>query len=106
MKEEQTLQNQIYILKMRNNELKKELAKQEEEIADLKTRLKASFQADRITQKQELLTLKRNISDAVRLQYKDFVQSKDVPCNEDNYEAFKNDLEYIFRGLKRNGIEL
>lgn len=96
----------IMELKICINDLKKELDKQEEEIADLKTRLKASFQADRITQNQELLTLKRNISSAISLQYKDFIENKDVPCNEDNYEALKNALEYIFRVLKRGGIEL
>lgn len=84
--------NFVMAFQVQNNHLKEELAKQQEEIADLKTRLKASFQADRITQNQELATLKRNISSAINIQYKDFIENKDVPCNEDNYEAWKNDL--------------
>lgn len=76
------------------------------EIEDLKSRLKASFQADDITKKQDLITLKKNIGAALKLRYDKFNENQDAVCNEDNYEVLRASIHQIFRVLKRYGIEL
>ena len=86
--------------------LKKDLDKKEEEIKDLRGRLKLSFDADEVSKNQELMTLKNDIALSVKLQYADFNEQKNENCNEDNYEALKVILNQVFRILKRYGIEL
>lgn len=88
------------------NKVKVELADREMKISDITERLKASFNADDISKKQELITLKNDIATAVKLQYEDFNEHKNESCNEDNYEALKVTLNQVFRTLKRYGIEL
>ena len=73
---------------------------------DLSDRLKASFQMDDISRSQELITLKKDIAEALRLEYEDFNESKNNSCDDDIFEAYKASLTRIFRTLKRFGISL
>lgn len=86
--------------------LKEHNLEQEAKIKELDERLKLSFNADDISKKQELMTLKTDIAKAIKLQYEDFSENKNESCNEDNYEALKVTLNQVFRSLKRYGIEL
>lgn len=88
------------------NKVKAELEGREMKISDLTERLKASFNADNILKKQELITLKNDIATAVKLQYEDFNEHRNESCNEDNYEALKVTLNQVFRTLKKYGIEI
>ncbi|MCK4260831.1 MAG: hypothetical protein KAX49_17775 [Halanaerobiales bacterium] len=88
------------------NKVETELADREMKISDLIERLKISFNADDISKKQELITLKNDIATAVKLQYEDFIEIKNESYNEDNHEALKGMLNQVFRTLKRYGIEL
>ena len=45
------------------------------------------MQMDDISKKQEILTLKNDISEALKLDYEDFVKSKEKPYEEDLFEA-------------------
>lgn len=88
------------------NKLTKELSVKDAEIENLNERLKISFKADDISKKQDLITMKKDISSSIKRQYKDFIQYKSENCNEDNYEALKVTVNQVFRALIRNGIEL
>lgn len=88
------------------NRLTKELSVKDAEIENLNERLKISFKADDISRKQDLITMKKDISSSIKRQYKDFIQYKSENCNEDNYEALKVTVNQVFRALIRNGIEL
>lgn len=86
--------------------LRRSLEEKSLKIEGLDNRLKESFQSDEISQNQELITLKKNIAAAVKLQYEDFSENEDAECNEDNYTALKIGLNNVFRALDRYGIEL
>lgn len=96
----------ISVLNDELNKIKTEFSDKDHLIIDLTERLKTSFNADDISKKQELITLKNDIGSAIRLQYEDFNEHKNESCNEDNYEAFKVTLNQVFRTLKRYGIEI
>ena len=92
-----------------NNEIKQlqqTIKQQQKQINDLTKRLKISFNADDISKKQEIRTLKNDIAIAVKLQHEDFNEYKNASCNEDNYKALKVTLKQVFRTLERCGIEL
>ncbi len=91
---------------LRIQELENQLQKKDERINDLEERLKLSFKADKINKNQELITLKTDIAQALRLQYDDFEEFNEEPCNKDNYEVLKVTLKQIFRTLKRYGVKL
>lgn len=86
-------------------ELKAELNSSNLEIDNLKGRLKIAFNIDDVKKNQEIITLKTDISTALKLQYEDFNEHKEEECNEDNYEALKVTLNQVFRTLKRYGID-
>jgi hypothetical protein len=74
-------------------------------IDNLSERLRLSFQMDAISRNQEVLSLKKNIAGALKIQYDDYVENRNTLYSEANYEAFKVDLNQVFRVLKRFGIE-
>ena len=76
----------------------------EKENAELKERLQISIQMSETSKKQEVLTLKNDISDALKLDYADFIRSKERPCDEDLFIAYRFILTRIFKLLKRYGI--
>jgi len=82
----------------------KQLTEMNRQIADLTERLRTSLQMDDISKSQELITLKNDISDALKLDYADFIKSKENPYSKDLFEAYRSTLTRIFKLLKRFGI--
>ena len=74
------------------------------QVSDLTERLRTSLNMDSISKNQELITLKNDISEALKLDYADYTKSKDGPYNEDLFEAYRSTLTRIFKLLKRYGI--
>lgn len=99
------LQEDYMDLKKQLCEQSSELEKQSFKIIDLSTRLEKAFSVDSITQNQELISLKNNISNSLKLQYADFVDMSLEEMSEDNYQVFKITLKQVFKTLERYGIE-
>jgi chromosome segregation ATPase len=76
----------------------------ENSVSDLSERLKTAMQMDNISQNQELLTLKTNLQNGLKVEYSDYLASKDVECNPDSYGALLGSLARIFKTLRRFGI--
>ena len=76
----------------------------EKQVLDLTERLRISIHMDDISSNQELITLKNNISSALKLEYEDFVKSKTSPLSQDLFEVYISMLTRIFKLLKRYGI--
>ena len=76
------MKKDLYISK-----LEKEAELKDEEIRNLTARLKTSLHMDEISKNQELSSLKRNISEGLKLEYWDYEKSKE--CDEDLFEAYK-----------------
>jgi hypothetical protein len=68
---------------------------------DLKERLAITLQLDTSANNQELITLRTDISNALKLEYQDYLDSKTMDFSPDQYEAFKASLFRIFKTLKR-----
>ena len=81
--------------------LRDSLAEKNGQIEDLTQRLRASLQMDSISKTQELITLKNDISEALKLDYADYTKSKDSPHSDDLFEAYRATLGRIFKLLKR-----
>jgi len=82
----------------------RQLAEMKVQIDDLTERLRTSLQMDEISKSQELITLKNDISEALKLDYADFAKSKESPYSEDLFEAYRSTLARIFKLLKRFGV--
>ena len=82
----------------------KRIEEEAEKIADLTDRLRTSLQMDDISKSQELMTLKNDISEALKLDYADFIKSKENEYSQDLFEAYRSTLTRIFKLLKRFGI--
>jgi septal ring factor EnvC (AmiA/AmiB activator) len=76
----------------------------DDRISDLSERLKNSLQMDNISQNQELITLKANLQNSLKVEYSDYLASKEVECNPDTYGALLGSLARIFRTLRRYGV--
>lgn len=85
--------------------LKEELAKEKEKSADLDRRLTVSYEIDQTANSQEVITLKNDIADGLKLEHKNYKENLDEPCNEDNFLAYRATVMRIFRTLKRFGVE-
>jgi hypothetical protein len=81
-----------------------QISEMKRQIDDLTGRLRASLQMDDISKNQELITLKNDISEALKLDYADFVKSKDSPYDIDLFDMYRSTLTRIFKLLKRFGI--
>ncbi|MDR0652446.1 MAG: hypothetical protein LBG12_03965 [Synergistaceae bacterium] len=75
-------------------------------ISDLREQLRLSMQMDNISQNQELITLKSNLANSLKMEYADYLNSKDSECNSDNYAALIGSLTRIFKTLHRLGITI
>jgi chromosome segregation ATPase len=91
-------------LQRKLNERHQEIRENEMRIDDLSERLKNSLQMDNISQNQELITLKTNLQNSLKLEYEDYLVSKDSECNPDTYGALIGSLTRIFKTLRRYGI--
>lgn len=76
-----------------------------ERIADLNARLAQAFKMDEMNKNTELLTLKKNVSDALKEEYAEF-KSCGQTFSEDNFQANCASLFRIFKILKRFGFSL
>lgn len=76
-----------------------------ERIEDLENRLKSVFEMDDSIRSQELMTLKKDVADAIRMEYLDYKDS-DQTFNEDNFVANSASLERVFKFLIRFGFEI
>jgi len=84
--------------------LRAQLAEKDMQIEDLTQRLRTSLEMDNISKNQELITLKNDISEALKLDYADYAKSTNLPYNEDLFEMYRSTLKRIFKLLKRFGI--
>ena len=90
-----------------SQELKKSkvaLSSSEAQVSDLTQRLRTSLNMDEISKNQELITLRNDISEALKLDYSDFIGSKSSEYSLDLFEAYRSTLTRIFKLLKRFGI--
>ncbi|MDL2233238.1 hypothetical protein LJC63_06625 [Ruminococcaceae bacterium OttesenSCG-928-L11] len=83
---------------------KEALSSAEEQISDLTSRLRASLNMDEISKNQELTTLKNDISEALKLDYSDFIGTRNSEYSQDLFEAYRSTLTRIFKLLKRFGV--
>ena len=90
---------------MEKARLERRLADSEEKVSELDSRLKQVYETDNAIRDQELQTLKKNVADALKMEYADFKDSDDT-VNEDNFMANYASLDRIFRILIRFGFEL
>ena len=97
-------ENQITSLGFDLGAKDKRIEEEAEKIADLTDRLRTSLQMDDISKSQELMTLKNDISEALKLDYADFIKSKENEYSQDLFEAYRSTLTRIFKLLKRFGI--
>ena len=81
-----------------------EIAEKDKQIDDLTERLRTALQMDGISKNQEIATLKNDISEALKLDYSDFIKGKEKPFNEDLFDAYRATLSRTFKLLKRFGI--
>jgi len=86
------------------NDLKREIEKAESNISDLTDRLRSSFSMDEISKNQEMTTLKNDISEALKLDYSDFTDTRESEYNHDLFDVYRSTLTRIFKLLKRFGI--
>lgn len=98
-------QDQAYTAEMESSDLKAKLALSESKAEELDARLKQLYETDNAIGEQELLTLKKNVSDALKMEYSDFKESDDT-VTEDNFMANYASLDRIFRILIRFGFDL
>lgn len=86
-------------------ELRRELSEARAQIADLNARLEQAFRMDETNRSSELITLKANVSEALREEYREF-QTAGRTFNEDNFAANSASLFRVFKILKRFGFSL
>ena len=86
------------------NELNSKLAKAEGNVSDLTGRLRSSLNMDEISKNQELATLKNDISEALKLDYSDFIGTKESEYSSDLFDVYRSTLTRVFKLLKRFGI--
>jgi hypothetical protein len=96
--------HEITELQRRIVDVQNTLHDKENYISDLSERLKTAMQMDNISQNQELLTLKTNLQNGLKVEYSDYLASKDGECNPDSYGAMLGSLARIFKTLRRFGI--
>lgn len=81
-----------------------ENAELRKKVDELSERLRVSLQMNDVSKNQELVTLKKEISKAVKLDYADFEKSKDKNHSKDLYKVYKSMLSRIFKQLRRLDI--
>lgn len=98
------LEQQLSTTYLELKKSKEDLLSAEMEISDLTSRLRTSLSMDEISKNQELTTLKKDISEALRLDYVDFMETKNSDCSQDLFEAYRSMIMRIFKLLNRFGI--
>lgn len=88
------------------NDSQQSVREGEAHVADLSERLKNSLHMDSISQNQELITLRTNLQSSLKIEYADYLVSKEGECNPDTYGALIGSLARIFKTLRRYGITI
>jgi chromosome segregation ATPase len=96
--------NDINVLEQKHEESQKAIENNEVQVSDLTERLKNAMQMNNISQNQELITLKTNLQNSLKVEYTDYLAGKDAEYNKDNFEASLASLTRIFKILRRFGI--
>lgn len=100
----QSNSDQIHRLEQELKECYISINNLKEQNENLSARLGAINQVDEVNRDQQLLTLKKEIYKSIEPEYRDYIENKDNPYDEENYEAFITSLGRIFRKLQRLGI--
>jgi len=98
------LRNEVAHTERQNLSLTSEVDEMIKKNEDLTERLRTALQMDGISKSQELTTLKNDVSEALKLEYADYTKSRERPCGEDLFEAYRAMLSRIFKVLRRYGI--
>ena len=81
------------------NDLKKQ-------VSDLTERLRVTLQMDDNNKNQELITLKNDIANGLKLDFADYEKSREKSHSKDLFKVYRAMLSRIFKQLKRFGIDL
>ncbi|MCL1995503.1 MAG: hypothetical protein FWG63_04770 [Defluviitaleaceae bacterium] len=76
----------------------------DEKIEELREQLRTALKMENISKNSEIIGLKNDISEILRLDYSGFVASKKDPYSEDLFEVYRSIISNIFKVLKRFGI--
>jgi hypothetical protein len=85
-------------------QLRLQLAERDSKIADLEQRLTVTLKLNTSAHNQQLITIKTDIANALKLEYQDYQESKAKEFSASQYEAYHASLFRIFKALKRFGI--
>lgn len=80
------------------------LSEKQAEVVDLTERLKIALRMEDISQSQELVTLKTDLSNSLRIEYADYLANREKVCTVDMFEAHRGSLTRVFKTLRRFGI--
>lgn len=97
-------EQRIALLSSEFGAMDRQLSEVKGQVADLTDRLRTALQMDDISKSQELITLKNDISEALKLDYADFIKSSERPYSDSLFNVYRTTLSRIFKLLKRFGI--
>ena len=86
--------------------LKQSKDEMDSQISDLTNRLKLSRQMDNFSQNQELITLKTNLSNSLKVEYADYLTVKNSEITTDTAGRLLGSLNRIYKILRINGISV
>ncbi|GHV54740.1 hypothetical protein FACS1894216_15380 [Synergistales bacterium] len=99
-------ESQIDELQAKIGNLEAHVAELKSEVDDLNNRLAKTLAMDASANNQDMITLKTDISNALKLEYQDYVDNKTAECSQDQFEAYRASLTRIFKTLRRFDIAL
>ena len=103
--ENKEIRDRTVALSSEMDDLKQENEELKGLVDSLKEKLSLAYKVDTAAQNQELLVLKKNVSDSIRPEFEDY-NSSGREFNEDNFLASCASIERIFKILKRFGFDL
>ncbi|MBR5089763.1 MAG: hypothetical protein IK093_10080 [Ruminiclostridium sp.] len=103
--ENKNIRDRIVALRTELSDTQQENEELKSLVDSLKEKLSLAYKIDNAAQNQELLALKKNVSDSIRPEFEDF-NSSGREFNEDNFLANCASIERIFKILKRFGFDL
>lgn len=80
------------------------LLEKESRIDDLSEQLKDSLNMGRISNNQDMITLKANLQNSLKVEYADYLIGKESECNPINYGALIDSLTRVFKTMRRYDI--
>lgn len=101
----ETANNNAYEYEKAKKDAENNLATAEDKIKDLDSRLERMVKLNEVTSEQKVIDLRNSISKKLQLEYNDFQESLDAPCNEDEFEAYRLSITKIFKALSKLGVD-